>query len=137
MDNMTEKLEKIVKKNNIYQNEPMYKHTSFKIGGNVDHFVKIESEEELKNILHLAKMNEIPFFIIGNGTNLLIREGGIRGLVLKLEQSDYTIKKQGEFAYLTAQSGISLACLSHIACENGLTGLEGMSGIPGTLRWCC
>ena len=133
MKDITESLQKIVKKTNIYKKEPMSKHTSFKIGGMADYFVKIESEEELKNVLNLAKVENIPYFIVGNGTNLLVKEGGIRGVVMKIEQNDYTIKEHENFAYITAQSGISLANLAFVAMENGLTGLENLSGIPGTL----
>ncbi len=133
MKDITESLQKIVKKTNIYKKEPMSKHTSFKIGGMADYFVKIESEEELKNVLNLAKVENIPYFIVGNGTNLLVKEGGIRGIVLKIEQNNYTIKEHENFAYITAQSGISLANLAFVAMEKGLTGLENLSGIPGTL----
>lgn len=133
MKDITEKLEKIVTKTNIDKKEPMSKHTSFKIGGIADYFVKIKTEEELRNVLNLAKNENIPYFIVGNGTNLLVREGGIRGIVLKMEQCDYTIDRQENFAYITAQSGISLAQLAFMAMENSLTGLENLSGIPGTL----
>lgn len=133
MKDITESLQKIVKKTNIYKKEPMSKHTSFKIGGMADYFVKIESEEELKNVLNLAKVENIPYFIVGNGTNLLVKEGGIRGIVMKIEQNNYTIKEHENFAYITAQSGISLANLAFVAMEKGLTGLENLSGIPGTL----
>lgn len=136
MKDITENLEKIVKKTNIYKKEPMTKHTSFKIGGTADYFVKVESEEELRNVLKLAKTENIPYYIIGNGTNLLVQEGGIRGIVLKIEQSGYTIDKQENFAEITAQSGMALANLAFVAMENGLTGLENLSGIPGTLRGC-
>lgn len=133
MKDITESLLKIVKETNIYKKEPMSKHTSFKIGGMADYFVKIESEEELKNVLNLAKNENVPYCIVGNGTNLLVREGGIRGIVLKIEQDNYTIKQHKNFAEVKAQSGISLAKLAFVAMENGLTGLENVSGIPGTL----
>lgn len=72
---ITEKLEKIIKKENILKNEPMSRHTSFRIGGIADYYIKVESEEELRNVLKFAKLEKIPFYIIGNGTNLLVREG--------------------------------------------------------------
>lgn len=72
---ITEKLEKIIKKENILENEPMSKHTSFRIGGMADYLIKIESEDELRNVLKFAKLEKIPFYVIGNGTNLLVREG--------------------------------------------------------------
>lgn len=133
MDRITQKLEAIFQKNNFYQKEPMSKHTSFKIGGVADYFGRVTSEAELKSVLELVKQEQLPFFILGNGTNLLVRDGGIRGIVLKMAQTDYTIEKKEKFAWLTAKAGISLAQLAFVAWENGLTGLESMAGIPGTL----
>lgn len=133
MENIAEELEKIVNKNNILINESMKKHTSFKIGGNADFFVKVQTVEQLKNILELVQKKELPYLIIGNGTNLLVREGGIRGIVIKLEFKEYTIKFKEDYAFINAGSGITLAYLAHVALENGLTGLENLSGIPGTV----
>ncbi len=128
-----EELAETFNPNQVYKKEPMSKHTSFKIGGNADYLIKIKSEEELKNCLQIAMEHKIPYFVLGNGTNLLVREGGIRGIVLKIEQKEYAIEKKENFAYLTAKAGITLANLAWIALENNLTGLEEMSGIPGTL----
>ena len=69
---------------NVLIDEPMSKHTSFQTGGNADIFVKLEKEDELNYILQYAKNNEIPITIIGNGTNLLVKDGGIRGIVIQL-----------------------------------------------------
>lgn len=133
MKNITEKLTKIVKKENVAQNEPMSKHTSFKIGGLADYYIKVQTIEELKKLLLLAKTENLPVQIVGNGTNLLVREGGIRGLVLKLDLQEYVIGKQEEFAYITVGAGLALAKLANIAFEHELSGLECMSGIPGTV----
>ena len=83
MIKITDKLEKIVDKRNIYVNEPMSKHTSFKIGGIADYFIKVQSIDELKDILEFSKKENIPFYIIGNGTNLLVLDSGIKGLVIR------------------------------------------------------
>lgn len=133
MIDVTEKLQRIIDKKDIYINEPMSKHTSFKIGGVADYYVKVSSEERLKELLELIILENIPYYIIGNGTNLLITEKGIRGIVIKLEFNDYIIGKQEEFAYITVGSGMTLAKLALIAYENGLSGLECLSGIPGTV----
>ena len=133
MSDITEKLEKIVKKENIHKNEPMSKHTSFKIGGMADYYVKVESADELKMLLNLAKTESITYHIIGNGTNILVREGGIRGIVIKLDFKEYVVGKQEEFAYITVGVGLPLANLALIAFENELSGLECMAGIPGTV----
>jgi len=126
-------LENIIDKNNIFKDEPMSKHTSFKIGGKVDYFVKLKSEKELIGLLQLVKKQNIPFYIIGNGTNILVTEKGIRGIVAKLEFDSYKIKKQDDYVYLTVGCGMSIAKLAIIALENELTGMENISGIPGTI----
>lgn len=133
MNNISEKLEKVISKENIYQDELMSKHTSFRIGGKADYYLKVHNEDELRQILKLAKEENIPFQIVGNGTNILVLEGGIRGFIIKLELKDYMIERKKENVYITAGAGISLAKLSLIALENGFTGLEELSGIPGTI----
>ena len=130
---MMGKLENILRKENILKNESMSKHTSFKIGGIADYYVKVEKIEILRKLLELAKKEQMPYQIIGNGTNLLVREGGIRGIVIKLELKEYLIGKQKEFAYITVGTGLPLAQLALIALEKELTGLECMAGIPGTV----
>ena len=133
MKDITEKLEKILDKKYIYKNEPMSKHTSFKVGGVADYFIKIQSIEELKNVLNLVRLENIPFQIIGNGTNLLVLDKGIRGLVVKLELNKLEIEKKDNFAYITVGSGMTLAGIAFLAYKNELSGLEQLSGIPGTI----
>lgn len=133
MCDITEKLKKIMDKKDIYVDEPMKKHTSFRIGGMADYFLNVKNVEQLKAILNLAKQENMPFQIVGNGTNLLVREGGIRGLVIKLEGKNYTIDKKENEAMLTCDCGMSLSQLALIAAENGFSGLEAMAGIPGTV----
>ena len=81
---------------NIYINEPMSRHTSFRIGGPADYFIKVTSLQELKDILKIANRFDIPYFIIGNGTNLLVSDEGIRGFVIKICLNEFTIKKNSE-----------------------------------------
>lgn len=133
MDDISEKLEKIISKNNIYKDELMSKHTSLRIGGTADYYLKVHKKEELKQILELAKNENIPFQIVGNGTNILVLENGIRGFVIKLEFKDYVIEKEKNNVFITVGAGMPLAKLSFIALENGFSGLEEMSGIPGTI----
>lgn len=101
--------------------------------GLAEYFIKINSIDVLKNILEIANKNKIKFTIIGNGTNLLVREGGIKGLVLKLNLKDFSIKKSGDKYLITAESGLSLATLASIALKEELEGLEFLAGIPGTI----
>ena len=133
MNEISKMLEKIISKDNFYIDEPMSKHTSFKIGGIADYYIKVQNENELKQVFDLAKTKKIPFQIVGNGTNLLVKDGGIRGFVIKIELKECSIGKQENFAYVTVGSGVTLANLSFIALENELTGLECMAGIPGTI----
>lgn len=126
-------LQEILNKKNIFKNEPMSRHTSFKIGGEADYFIKVTSIDELKNILKLAKENDVPITIIGNGTNLLVKEGGIRGIVLKLELNKFKIKKNSNEILITVEAGMTLSALSQIALKEEIEGLEFLSGIPGTI----
>lgn len=93
MQEIYNKLIKKINKSNVFLNEPMSKHTSFKIGGPADIFIKIKKLNELKYILKLAKRYSIKIYIIGNGTNVLVKDKGIRGIVLKLEMNEYKLKK--------------------------------------------
>lgn len=129
MKDIYRKLEEIIDKNRIFQNEMMKKHTSFKIGGPADFFVIIESVEELKAVLKLAKELDIPVTCIGNGSNLLVKDNGIRGLTIKLDFKDLTINEDE----IEAGAGVPIPVLARKAYENGLSGLEFASGIPGTL----
>lgn len=119
-------LEKITAKENIYVNEPMSKHTTFKTGGNADYLVIPQNKDELVEFLKL----DVEKTIIGNGSNLLVRDGGIRGMVIKTTAlKNYTVNKN----IITSEAGILLSKLSNIAKDNSLTGLEFACGIPGTL----
>lgn len=119
------KIKTITNEKNIYINEPMSKHTSFKTGGPADIFVVPESRKE---IIELLKLNT-PKIVIGNGSNLLVKDGGIRGLVIKIDISNFEIVTD----MIIADAGCMVAKLSRIAMENSLTGLEFACGIPGTL----
>lgn len=112
----------------VLLNEPMSKHTTFKIGGPADIFVKVESQKELKSILELVKKNSVPVTIIGNGSNVLVKDSGIRGIVIKLELKE--IKIENDIIYVEA--GVGLPKLARSACDNSLEGLEGLAGIPGS-----
>jgi len=129
MKDIYSKLVEIIDKNRIFQNEMMKKHTSFKIGGPADFFIIIESVEELKAVLKFAKELDIPVTCIGNGSNLLIKDNGIRGLTIKLDFKDLTINEDE----IEAGAGVPIPVLARKAYENGLSGLEFASGIPGTL----
>ena len=133
MEDIYKSLLEVVDRKNILRDEPISKHTSFKIGGNAEYFIKITSIDELKNVLQIASKNKILITIVGNGTNLLVREGGIKGFVIKVELKDFKIKKSAEDVLITAESGMSLSTLSNISIKEEVEGLEFLCGIPGTV----
>lgn len=118
-----------IDKSNILLDEPMSRHTSFKIGGNADYFVTVKDVEELKFVLNSARENSIDTFIIGNGTNLLVKDNGFRGAIIKIKIDDIKIAENE----IIAGAGASLILLTRKAIENGIEGYEGLSGIPGTI----
>ena len=93
-------LKENIEESNILVNEPMSKHTSFKVGGPADIFVKIDNIDSLKYVLNLAKKNDIPIFILGNGTNILVRDKGIRGIVCKINIEKFEIVADGEDVFV-------------------------------------
>lgn len=109
----------------------MKKHTSFKIGGPADFFVKVKNIDQLKNIKKLAYENNIPFVIVGNGTNLLVKDNGIRGIVAKLDFNKIEIDSDSGIIRVSGDYPVSK--LSRRCAENGLSGAEFLSGIPGTV----
>ncbi|KGG80689.1 UDP-N-acetylmuramate dehydrogenase [Caloranaerobacter azorensis] len=111
--------------------EPMKNHTSFKIGGPVDILFIPKNIEQISKVLTLCKELDIDYFIMGNGSNLLVSDKGIRGVVIKISENLSDVRVEGN--KIIAQSGILLSKLSRIALKHSLTGLEFASGIPGSL----
>lgn len=112
-------------------NAPMCEYTTLKIGGSADILVQPRSVDELLSLIKAAKEYNVPVTFIGNGSNLLVRDGGIRGVVIKFGQN--MAKTSVKDNVITAECGITMARLAMIAAENELTGFEFASGIPGTL----
>ena len=121
----------IVGYDNIKKNEPMSKHTSFKVGGNADYFIEINPDKNVINkISKFANENHIKLTIIGNGTNILVSDNGIRGIVLKLKvDTSYNICDD----YIEVSAGVQNAYVANIMLNNEMTGFEFASGIPGTI----
>ena len=126
-----EEIEKIISKDRIYINEPMNKHTSFKIGGPAECLIKIQNKEELKGILKLVQEQDIPLTIIGNGSNILVSDEGIKGIVLKIEIPTFELDIQT--AKLKVGSGVKLAYIAQKCLKQEIAGFEFASGIPGTI----
>ena len=132
--NIKEILEKSkLNKENLYYDEPMAKHTSFKIGGPADVFIKVDNIEELKEILDLCKKNQIPLTIIGNGSNLLVTDKGIRGITAKLNLKDIEIKNENNKQIIKVDAGVPVGLLAQKLLKEEITGFEELSGIPGTI----
>ena len=122
-----------IPKDNILYNEDMKKHTTFKIGGPAECFIKIKTKEELKEILNIAKENKIPVTILGNGSNILVLDGGIEGITLTIQIEYIDIKQNGEKYKIYVGGGYKLSKFAQICLKNEISGFEELSGIPGTI----
>ena len=115
---------------NVKLNEPMHKHTTFKIGGAADVFVTPETKEALLEITEFCKSENIPVTVVGNGSNLLVSDDGIDGVVICTENINYV---NLENDVITSGAGAFLAVVANTAARESLTGLEFAAGIPGTV----
>jgi UDP-N-acetylmuramate dehydrogenase len=115
----------------VRRNEPMRKHTSFGIGGPADLWVEPDTLNELFVVLNLCRGNGVPYVVIGRGSNLLVRDGGVRGAVICLNRACDRLERKEEG--VVAGAGISLLALVKFALRDGLQGLEFCVGIPGSV----
>ena len=116
----------------LLENEPMNKHTSFKVGGPARYFVKAESLDDLKKALDLAREKRIPFFILGNGTNLLVSDKGFDGVIITLAGDFSSIEDLGNGAFKVG-AAIPLGRFARSVLKQGFAGIHKLAGIPGTL----
>lgn len=133
--NLYEKLVKALAPERVLTDEPMNRHTTFRIGGPADYFVMPASEEELKQVLSVCREEEIPYYIIGNGSNLLVSDHGYRGVIIQIYKEMNEIRVEGNRIY--AQAGALLSKIGMEALGAGLSGFEFAHGIPGTLGGAC
>lgn len=124
-------LEEILSQDSIKYNEPMKKHTTMRVGGPCDCMVEPSSIEEIQKILEYARKNNIKYYVIGNGSNLLVKDEGVHALIIKIANKFSEVEVNGE--HIKAYSGCSVPKLSQIAKENSLSGLEFACGIPGSV----
>ena len=115
----------------VLEHEPMSAHTTFRVGGPADVLFMPSSPKQLVSAMELAKGHGVPCLVIGNGSNLLVKDGGIRGLVIEVGENMAAVRVEGNT--LLAQAGVKLSTLSRAALSASLTGLEFASGIPGSL----
>ena len=133
-EEILENLQKIVSKDKIKQNELMKKHTSIKIGGPADFLVEISTIDELKNIIQFTNNNKIPVNIIGNGSNVLVLDNGIRGITIKLEFKEIKLEKLEENKIqVIVECGVPIGLLAQTLLKEEICGFEELSGIPGTI----
>lgn len=116
---------------NVRLHEPMKKHTTFRIGGPADYYLCPHSTEELQKILQICRENKLEFFILGNGSNLLVSDKGYRGVVIQLWKNFSDIETEDNT--ITVKTGALLSKVAAEALEESLTGMEFASGIPGTM----
>ena len=130
-DAVIQALKKFVPEENICLQEPMAGHTTFRIGGPADCFLQPENEEQLIQVQRYLGKVGLPFFVLGNGSNLLVSDAGYRGVIIQVGRKMSAIEVEG--CTIKAQAGATLAQVAKAALEHGLTGLEFASGIPGTV----
>ncbi|MBD5459822.1 MAG: UDP-N-acetylmuramate dehydrogenase [Lachnospiraceae bacterium] len=123
-------LQQFVPAENIRYEEPLKNHTTFRIGGPADCMISVDSAVQMQNILWYLRQVDLPFFILGNGSNLLVGDGGYPGVVLRMTDGMNAVTVDG--CRVRAQAGASMAKAARVAMEHGLTGLEFASGIPGS-----
>ena len=126
-----EKLSKIVEKEQILIEEPMKKHTTFRIGGPAEYLILPQTAEEIADVVKLCRQEEIPWYIVGNGSNLLVADEGVRGVVIQLLRNFNQIQVEG--CQIRMQAGAQNAAVAKRALDASLTGFEFAAGIPGTI----
>lgn len=131
MDGFLTELHKILSHHNIQFEAPMKEHTTFKLGGKADILVTPENYEELIRILKLCRDKNISYYILGKGSNIIVKDGGIRGVVIKLSKLKEICLKNEKL--VVAQSGASFIDVSLFSARHNLTGLEFACGIPGSV----
>lgn len=125
------KFQKILGEDQVICGEPMSRHTTFRIGGPADYFLTPAGAEEIRDVIAYCREVELPYFILGNGSNLLVSDEGFRGAVIQVDHRMQEITVEGRA--IRAQAGVLLSKAAAVARDHSLTGLEFASGIPGTL----
>lgn len=136
-EDLREQLVKVVGTDGVKQNEPMKFHTTFRVGGTAQFFVTPHTDAQIAALIKLLRETQTPYLVMGNGSNLLVRDGGIRGVVIALgdDFSGITLRPADEegTVILTAQAGVKLGVVGNTAARRDLTGFEFACGIPGSV----
>ena len=122
-----------ISKDDILFDEPMAKHTTFKVGGPAECYIKIDNIQDLRHILKFAKDNQIAITVLGNGSNVLVLDKGIKGIVLNIRFNKIEMMNLDGKIFANIGSGIKISIFGHLLLKNAITGFEELSGIPGTI----
>lgn len=130
-----DKLNNVIGKDSILIDEPMSRHTTFRVGGPADFFVTPKAKEEVRDVIRICKEAGMPYYIIGNGSNLLVSDAGYRGVIVQIYKEMNEVKVEGNL--VKAQAGALLSGIAAKALGAELSGFEFASGIPGTIGGAC
>ena len=133
--NFYDKLNNVIAKDSILIDEPMSRHTTFRVGGPADFFVTPKAKEEVRDVIRICKEAGMPYYIIGNGSNLLVSDAGYRGVIVQIYKEMNEVKVEGDL--VKAQAGALLSGIAATALGAELSGFEFASGIPGTIGGAC
>ena len=133
--NFYDKLNNVIAKDSILIDEPMSRHTTFRVGGPADFFVTPKAKEEVRDVIRICKEAGMPYYIIGNGSNLLVSDAGYRGVIVQIYKEMNEVKAEGDL--VKAQAGALLSGIAAKALGAELSGFEFASGIPGTIGGAC
>ncbi len=129
--NFLKKLIEIAGSGQVCTDEPMKQHTTFRIGGRADYFVSPTETEQIRKVIELCRRENMPWYVIGNGSNLLVSDHGFRGVIIRLFKNYAGLRIEGEQIFV--QAGALLSRTANAALQEGLTGFEFAAGIPGTI----
>lgn len=129
--NIYNQMIQIMDKERVLIDEPMKKHTTFRVGGNADYFVMPRTTKEVQQVVALCKNENLPYYILGNGSNLLVGDKGYRGVIIQIYKEMNEITVEGDCIH--AQAGALLSKVGSVALEVGLAGFEFAAGIPGAV----
>lgn len=135
MQEVYEKLQEKFPNIEIMKDEIMANHTSFKVGGKADIFIKVKKLEELEYILKYANENEIPLTIIGNGSNILVKDNGIRGITIQLDFKEIEIEESKDKIIVSVGAGVKLGMLAMMLQKKEISGFEFASRNSRNYRW--
>ena len=133
--NFYDKLNNVIAKDSILLDEPMSRHTTFRVGGPADFFVTPKAKEEVRDVIRICKEAGMPYYIVGNGSNLLVSDAGYRGVIVQIYKEMNEVKVEGDL--VKAQAGALLSGIAAKALGAELSGFEFASGIPGTIGGAC